>query len=124
MSNEKLRGIAVKFANILGYEKLLPMLESEDTYVKIPIQLAERLGETVSQSYSPSIPSIADRIGNLSYNDDNSSHIKVRVEMSSYNMKDVWIVEPVHKKQNGNILVVKKEFITNTVNLDFHFLCL
>ena len=52
-------------------------MESEDTYVKVPIELAERLGETISTSYSPSIPSIADRIGNLSYNDDNLSHIKV-----------------------------------------------
>ena len=48
MSSGTLRGIAVKFANILGYDKLLPMIESEDTYVKVPIQLAERLGKTFS----------------------------------------------------------------------------
>jgi len=77
MSSDTLRGIAVKFANILGYDKLLPMIESVDTYVKIPIELAERLGKSVANSYSPSIPSIADRIGRLSYNDDNLSHIKV-----------------------------------------------
>ncbi|HSB57267.1 MAG TPA: NAD(P)/FAD-dependent oxidoreductase [Nitrosopumilaceae archaeon] len=77
MSSGTLRGIAVKFANILGYDKLLPMIESEDTYVKIPIELAERLGKSVTNSYSPSIPSIADRIGKLSYNDDDLSHIKI-----------------------------------------------
>ncbi|MDH3780672.1 MAG: NAD(P)/FAD-dependent oxidoreductase [Nitrosopumilus sp.] len=106
MSNEKLRGIAVKFANILGYEKLLPMLESEDTYVKIPIQLAERLGETVSQSYSPSIPSIADRIGNLSYNDDNSSHIKVLNPNSEFMKKMVTLCPAkCYTEEGGNVII-------------------
>ncbi|MDH3313230.1 MAG: NAD(P)/FAD-dependent oxidoreductase [Nitrosopumilus sp.] len=106
MSNEKLRGIAVKFANILGYEKLLPMIESEDTYVKIPIQLAERLGEIVSQSYSPSIPSIADRIGNLSYNDDNSSHIKVLNPNSEFMKKMVTLCPAkCYSEEGGNVII-------------------
>ena len=106
MSNEKLRGLAVKFANILGYEKLLPMLESEDTYVKIPIQLAERLGATVSLSYSPSIPSIADRIGNLSYNDDNSSHIKVLNPNSEFMKKMVTLCPAkCYTEEGGNVII-------------------
>ena len=106
MSNEKLRGIAVKFANILGYEKLLPMIESEDTYVKIPIQLAERLGKTVSQSYSPSIPSLADRIGNLSYNDDNSSHIKVLNPNSEFMKKMVTLCPAkCYTEEGGNVII-------------------
>ena len=106
MSSEKLRGIAVKFANILGYEKLLPMIESEDTYVKIPIQLAERLGDTISQTYSPSIPSIADRIGNLSYNDDHSSHIKVLNPKSEF-MKKMVLLCPAkcYTEESGNIII-------------------
>ena len=93
MSSGTMRGIAVKFANILGYEKLLPMMESEDTYVKIPMQLAEKLGKTFSSSYSPSIPSIADRIANLDYNDDSLAHIKVLNPTSEY-MKKMVILCP------------------------------
>jgi len=93
MSSGTMRGIAVKFANILGYEKLLPMMESEDTYVKIPIRLAEKLGKTFSSSYSPSIPSIADRIANLDYNDDSLAHIKVLNPTSEY-MKKMVILCP------------------------------
>jgi len=77
MSSGAFRGIAVKFANMFGYDKLLPMIETEDTYVKIPIQLAERLGKTLSSSYSPNIPSISERISKLNYNDDFVSHIKL-----------------------------------------------
>jgi len=106
MSNEKLRGIAVKFANILGYDKLLPMIESEDTYVKIPIQLAERLGETISQTYSPTIPSIADRIGNLSYNDDHSSHIKVLTPNSEFMKKMVTLCPAkCYTEEGGNVII-------------------
>ena len=65
MSSSTFRGIAVKFANIIGYDKLLPMIESEETYVKVPTLLAERLGKSISSSYSPTIPSMADRIANL-----------------------------------------------------------
>jgi len=93
MSSGTMRGIAVKFANILGYEKLLPMMESEDTYVKIPMRLAEKLGKTFSSSYSPSIPSIADRIANLDYNDDSLAHIKVLNPTSEY-MKKMVILCP------------------------------
>ena len=75
MSSGTLRGLAIKFANILGYDKLLPMIETEYTYVKVPIQLAERLGTPYFASYSPTIPSIGERISKLSYNDDYLSHI-------------------------------------------------
>jgi len=111
MSSGKLLGITVKFANILGYEKLLPMIESEDTYVKIPIQLAERLGKTVSQSYSPSIQSIADRIGNLSYNDDHLSHIKILNPKSEFIKKMVTLcpakcyTEEEEEGGGGNVII-------------------
>jgi len=77
MSNDTFRGITIKFANILGYDKLLSLIETEDTYVKIPIQLAERLGKIISTSYSPKITPIGDRISKLNYNDDHISHIKL-----------------------------------------------
>ena len=84
MSSGTLRSVAVKLANILGYERLLPIIESEDTYVKVPIEIAERLGKKVTTSYEPSIPSIADRVANLKYDDDNVSHIKVLDSKSDF----------------------------------------
>lgn len=109
MSSGTMRGIAVKFANILGYDKLLPMIESEDTYVKVPIQLAERLGETVSSSYSPSIPSIADRIANLNYNDDSLAHIKVINPTSEYMKKMVTLCPAKCYTEEGGKVIIQHE---------------
>jgi electron transfer flavoprotein-quinone oxidoreductase len=106
MSSGTMRGIAVKFANILGYEKLLPMMESEDTYVKIPIQLAEKLGKTIASSYSPSIPSIADRIANLNYNDDSFAHIKVLNPTSEYMKKMVTLCPAkCYTEENEKVII-------------------
>ena len=106
MSSGTMRGIAVKFANILGYDKLLPMIESEDTYVNIPIKLAERLGKTVSSTYSPSIPSIADRIANLNYNDDSLAHIKVLNPVSE-SMKKMVTLCPAKcfTEESGKVII-------------------
>jgi len=87
MSSNALRSFAVGFANILGYEKLLPMVESIETYVKVPTEIAERLGRTVSSSYTPSIPTIEQRVEKLKYNDDNISHIKVLKSTSDFMKK-------------------------------------
>ena len=89
MSSDTLRSVAVKFANILGYERLLPMVESEDTYVKIPIEIAERLGRTIHATYSPNLPSIADRVAKLGFNDDGNPHIKVINPQSEFLKKIV-----------------------------------
>ena len=45
MSSGTSGGLAVGFANILGYDRLLPLVESEETYVQVPIDLAEKLGK-------------------------------------------------------------------------------
>ena len=106
MSSETLMGIAVKFANILGYARFLPLIESEDTYVKVPMQLAERLGKSISSSYSPNIPSIADRIAKLNYNDDHKSHIKVLKSDSQF-MKKMVILCPAkcYSEEGGKVMI-------------------
>lgn len=109
MSSGTLRGIAIKFANILGYERLLPIIESEDTYVKIPIQLAERLGESISSSYSPNIPSIADRIAKLNYNDDHKSHIKVLNSNNEFMKKMVTLCPAKCYSEEGGKVVIQHE---------------
>ena len=109
MSSGKFRGIAVKFANMLGYDKLLPLIESEDTYVKVPIELAEKMGKTISSSYSPNIPSIADRIAKLSYNDDSTSHIKVLNEGSEFMNKIVTLCPAKCYSEEGGRVVIQHE---------------
>jgi len=106
MSSSTFRGIAVKFANIIGYEKLLPMIESEETYVKVPTLLAEKLGKSISSSYSPTILSIADRIANLNYNDDSLAHIKV-LNSSSEFMKKMVILCPAkcYSEEGGKVII-------------------
>ena len=87
MSSGTFRSVAVKFANILGYERLLPMVESEETYVKVPIEIAERLGSKITKTYEPTIPSIADRVARLKFNDDSNPHIKVLNPTSEFMKK-------------------------------------
>lgn len=106
MSSNTFRGIAIKFANILGYDKLLPMIETEDTYVKVPIQLAERLGKTVSASYFPKTTSVGDRISKLSYNDDHISHIKL-LDTNNEFMKKITLLCPAkcYAEESGKIIL-------------------
>jgi electron transfer flavoprotein-quinone oxidoreductase len=106
MSSNTFRGIAIKFANILGYEKLLPMIETEDTYVKVPIQLAERLGKTVSTTYFPNTTLIGDRISKLNYNDDHLSHIKLKETTNGF-MKKMTILCPAkcYAEEGGKIIL-------------------
>jgi electron transfer flavoprotein-quinone oxidoreductase len=89
MSSGTLRGLAVGFANILGYDRLLPLVESEDTYVQVPIELAEKMGRQVTATYEPSLPTLAQRVAKLKYDDDRQSHIKVLDPRSEFMKKMV-----------------------------------
>jgi electron transfer flavoprotein-quinone oxidoreductase len=89
MSSGMLRGLAVGFANILGYDRLLPMVETRETYVQVPIELAEKLGTHKASTYSCTIPTIAQRIAKLRYNDDTLSHIRILDPKSAFMRKMV-----------------------------------
>jgi electron transfer flavoprotein-quinone oxidoreductase len=89
MSSGTLRGLAVGLANILGYDKLLPLVESEDTYVQVPVELAEKMGRPMTATYEPTIPTVAQRVARLKYDDDRSSHIKVLNPQSDFMNKMV-----------------------------------
>jgi electron transfer flavoprotein-quinone oxidoreductase len=91
MSSGILRGLAVGFANILGYDRLLPMVESRETYVQVPIELAEKLGTPTVSTYNCNIPTIAQRIAKLRYNDDTLSHIRILDQKSDFMRKMVVI---------------------------------
>ena len=87
MKNKRLRGIALGLVNFLGYDKVLPIIESEKTYVQVPILLANRLGSIVNSSYAPVIPTLSERIAKLQYNDDSESHITVEDKRSEFMKK-------------------------------------
>ena len=89
MSSGTLRGLAVGFANILGYDKLLPLVESEETYVQVPVELAEKMGRLVQATYQPTLPTVAQRVAKLKYDDDRASHIKVLDSRSDFMKKMV-----------------------------------
>ncbi|MDQ3881798.1 MAG: electron transfer flavoprotein [Thermoproteota archaeon] len=101
MSSGTLRGLAVGFANILGYDRLLPLVESEETYVQVPIELAEKTGRQVQASYEPTIPTIAQRIAGLKYDDDRISHIKVLNPKSEFMRKIVTLCPTVCYSMEG-----------------------
>jgi electron transfer flavoprotein-quinone oxidoreductase len=104
MSSGTLRGLAVGFANILGYDKLLPLVESVDTYVQVPVELAEKTGRQVQATYEPRIPTIAQRIARLRYDDDRISHIKVLNPKSEF-MKKMVALCPTscYSLEGGNV---------------------
>jgi len=106
MSSGAIRGLAVGFANILGYDRLLPLVESEETYVQVPIELAERLGKKISSTYTPNILSIAQRVANLKYDDDSVSHIRVLNPRSEF-MKKMVILCPTkcYNLENDQVML-------------------
>jgi ferredoxin-like protein FixX len=106
MSSGAIRSMAAKFVNVLGYERLLPVIESQESYVKVPTELAERKGKTISSSYTPSIPLLADRIAKLNYNDDKVSHIKVLNPDSDF-MKKLVMLCPTkcYSEENGQVTI-------------------
>ena len=104
MSSGTLRGLAVGFANILGYDKLLPLVESVDTYVQVPVELAEKTGRQVQATYEPTIPTIAQRIARLKYDDDRISHIKVLNPKSEFMKKMVTLCPTsCYSMEGGNV---------------------
>lgn len=106
MSSSAFRGLAVGLANFLGYDKLLPLVESEETYVQVPIEIAERLGQKVQKTYEPTIPNVAERVAQLKYDDDRQSHIKVLNPQSEF-MKKLVTLCPTkcYTLENGKVVL-------------------
>ena len=109
MSSGTLRGLAVGFANILGYDKLLPLVESQDTYVQVPIELAEKTGRQFQATYEPTLPTIAQRIARLKYDDDRVSHIKVLNPKSEFMKKMVTLCPTFCYSMEGGDVTLQHE---------------
>lgn len=109
MKNDKLRKIAIQMANFLGYDKILPFIESEKAYVQVPIQLANRLGSIINSSYTPAIPTLSDRIARLQYNDDSESHITVENKRSEFMKKLILLCPTRCYSLEGKDVVLQHE---------------
>lgn len=106
MSSGTLRGIAVGFANMLGFDRLLPLVESVDTYVNVPVELADRLGKTIDSNYVPATPSLQERIARLDYNDDSIPHIQVTKPRSEFMLKMVSVCPTrCYSSENGDVIL-------------------
>jgi electron transfer flavoprotein-quinone oxidoreductase len=109
MKNNRLRKIAIQMANLLGYDKILPFIESEKTYVQVPIQLANRLGSIINSSYTPTIPTLSERIARLQYNDDSESHITVENKRSELMKKLILLCPTRCYSLEGEDVVLQHE---------------
>jgi electron transfer flavoprotein-quinone oxidoreductase len=109
MKNKWFRRISLRLANYLGYDKVLPIIESERTYVQIPKLLADRLGNIVNSSYVPAIPSLSDRIAKLQYNDDSESHIIVNDKRSDFMKKLILLCPTKCYSLEGKDVVLQHE---------------
>jgi electron transfer flavoprotein-quinone oxidoreductase len=109
MSSGKLRGIAVGIANMLGYDKILPLVESEETYVQVPVELASKLGKNMTGSYVPSPPSVEDRVARLKFNDDPVSHIIVHDPKSEFLRKLIVLCPTRCYYQEGQNIMIQHE---------------
>ena len=92
-SNEMLLNFGINIINKIGFNNFLSFVESEETYIKTPIEIAEKLGKQITKTYEINIPSIQERIGKLKYYEDPNSHIKV-IESKSNFMKNMTILCP------------------------------
>jgi electron transfer flavoprotein-quinone oxidoreductase len=109
MKNKWFRRISLRLANSLGYDKVLPIIESERTYVQVPILLADRLGNIVNSSYVPAIPTLSDRIAKLQYNDDSESHIIVNDKRSDFMKKLILLCPTKCYSLEGKDVVLQHE---------------
>ena len=109
IKNKHLRGISLRLANYLGYNRVLPLIESEKTYVQIPMLLANKLGDTVNSTFVPSIPTLPDRIAHLQYDDDSESHIIVNDKKSEFMRKLILLCPTKCYSLEGKDVVLQHE---------------
>jgi electron transfer flavoprotein-quinone oxidoreductase len=107
--NDKLRNVSIDIVNKIGYNKMLSIIESKETYIQTPINMAEKLGTKTISEYSITIPELAQRISSLSYNDDPQSHIKVTNSKSEFMKKMVTLCPTKCYSLEGEDVVLQHE---------------
>ena len=106
---DKLRNISIDIVNKIGYNNMLSLIESKETYIRTPINIAEKLGTKTVSEYAISIPELSQRISSLSYNDDPQSHIKVTNSKSEFMKKMVTLCPTKCYSLEGEDVVLQHE---------------
>lgn len=107
--NDKLRNISIDIVNKIGYNNMLSLIESKETYIRTPINIAEKLGTKTVSEYAISIPGLSQRISSLSYNDVLQSHIKVTNSKSEFMKKMVTLCPTKCYSLEGEDVVLQHE---------------
>jgi len=68
---------AKTITRMLNQRTLLALIESNEAYVKIPMEIAEKIGRTVEPDYKIKPQRIDERIARIKINDDLEPHIKI-----------------------------------------------
>lgn len=77
LSKASIQDFARSIAKMLDQRTLLNLIESNEAYVKIPMEVAEKIGRNVEPDYEIKFPSIEDRIAKIKINDYPETHIKI-----------------------------------------------
>ena len=107
--NDKLRNVSIDIVNKIGYNNMLSLIESKETYINTPVNIAEKLGTKTKSEYSLSIPELSQRISSLSYNDDPQSHIKITNSRSEFMKKMVTLCPTKCYSLEGEEVVLQHE---------------
>lgn len=77
LSKASVQDLAKGIARMLDQRTLLYLIESNEAYVKIPMEIAEKIGRTVESDYEIKPRSIEERIAKIKISDDHEPHIKI-----------------------------------------------
>lgn len=69
--------LAKAVTSMLDQRTLLALIESNEAYVRIPMEIAESIGRTVEPDYKIKPPSIDERIARIKISDEPEPHIKI-----------------------------------------------
>ncbi|MFQ5969088.1 MAG: FAD-dependent oxidoreductase [Nitrososphaerales archaeon] len=77
LSKASVQDFARSITKMLDQRTLLNLIESNEAYVKIPMEVAQKIGRNVESDYDVKFPSVEDRIAKIKINDYPESHIKI-----------------------------------------------
>ncbi len=78
LSKASVQGLAEIVARMLDQRTLFRIIESNDAYVRLPIEIAEKAGRIVNATYDIKPLSIEQRIAKLKIEEDSNPHIRIK----------------------------------------------
>lgn len=106
ISKASIQELAERVAKMLDQRTLFKIIESNDAYVKLPIEIAEKAGRVVNANYNIRTLSIDERIAKLDIEEDSEPHIRIREQskfiksMVSLCPTKCYILETINGREN------------------------